>query len=128
MSIPTARLLCAFAILLVGRSQVASAQTRALALVGGTINADPSATPIRNGVLVVQDGTITAIGARGAVRVPGGAQIIEELAAQLQAMLTRYGFTSVFDTGRCGRTRGASAIGSSPARLQGRASAPPARS
>ena len=115
---------------LLATASVAFAQTRPLALVGGTIYADPVTPPLRNGVVLIRDGTIVAVGTRGAVQIPNGAETIEcngltitagfwnshvhfterkwanaaridarELAAQLQAMLTRYGFTSVFDTG-----------------------------
>ena len=125
----TTRVLVALAPLL-ALSAVAPAQTRALALVGGTIYADPAAPPLRNGVVLIRDGTIAAVGTRGAVQVPNGAETIDcsgltitagfwnshvhfterkwanaarvgapELASQLQGMLTRYGFTSVFDTG-----------------------------
>jgi imidazolonepropionase-like amidohydrolase len=100
-----------------------------LALVGGTIYPSPNQDPIRDGIVVVEDGRIAAVGRRGAVRVPQGARTLDcagltiaagfwnshvhflqrkwadadtipaaELAQQLQAMLTRYGFTSVFDT------------------------------
>jgi len=125
----TTRMLVALAALL-ALSAVAPAQTRALALVGGTIYADPAAPPLRNGVVLIRDGTIAAVGTRGAVQIPNGAETIDcsgltitagfwnshvhfterkwanaarvgapELASQLQGMLTRYGFTSVFDTG-----------------------------
>ena len=125
----TMRVLVAFASLL-AVSAVAPAQTRPFALVGGTIYADPAVPPLRNGVVVIRDGTIAAVGTRGAVQVPNGAETIDcsgltitagfwnshvhfterkwanaaridapELLSQLQAMLTRYGFTSVFDTG-----------------------------
>jgi imidazolonepropionase-like amidohydrolase len=98
--------------------------------VGGTIYADAAAPPLRNGVVLIRDGTIAAVGTRGAVQVPNDAETIDcrgltitagfwnshvhfterkwgnaarvgapELASQLQGMLTRYGFTSVFDTG-----------------------------
>ena len=125
----TTRMLVALAALL-ALSAVAPAQTRALALVGGTIYADAAAPPLRNGVVLIRDGTIAAVGTRGAVQVPNGAETIDcsgltitagfwnshvhfterkwanaarvgapELASQLQGMLTRYGFISVFDTG-----------------------------
>ena len=125
----TTRMLVALAALL-ALSAVAPAQTRALALVGGTIYADAAAPPLRNGVVLIRDGTIAAVGTRGAVQIPNGAETIDcsgltitagfwnshvhfterkwanaarvgapELASQLQTMLTRYGFTSVFDTG-----------------------------
>jgi imidazolonepropionase-like amidohydrolase len=124
------RVLLPLALLLTLCGAVSPAQTRSLALAGGTIYPDPSAAPIRDGVVLIRDGRIAAVGARGTVQVPNGTDTIDctgltitagfwnshvhfterkwanaaridapELASQLQAMLTRYGFTSVFDTG-----------------------------
>jgi len=104
--------------------------TRGLAVVGGTIYVTPTAAPIRNGVILIRDGKISAIGTRATLRVPAGFQSLDcsgktitagfwnshvhfferkwanandlpalELTRQLQEMFTRYGFTSVFDTG-----------------------------
>jgi imidazolonepropionase-like amidohydrolase len=101
-----------------------------LALVGGTIYVTPTAEPIRNGVVLVQDGKISAVGSKASLRVPQTFQPLDcsrqtitagfwnshvhfferkwanaaaipapELTRQLQDMFTRYGFTSVFDTG-----------------------------
>jgi len=101
-----------------------------IVLKGGTIYAGPTESPITNGVVLIRDGQIAAVGRRGSVRIPSGVETLDcagltvvaglwnshvhfferkwadaanipapELAAQLQAMLTRYGFTSVFDTG-----------------------------
>jgi imidazolonepropionase-like amidohydrolase len=101
-----------------------------LALVGATIYAAPTASPLRNGVILIQNEKIVAVGDKAQVPIPKGAQILDcsgfaitaglwnshvhfferkwanvgatpapELAHQLQAMLTRYGFTSVFDIG-----------------------------
>jgi hypothetical protein len=101
-----------------------------LALVGGTIYVSPSDEPIRDGVVLVRGGEITAVGRRGTVTIPPDAQRIDcfglavaagfwnshvhfferkwanaaeipagELARQLREMLTRWGFTSVFDLG-----------------------------
>jgi len=126
----TTRVLVALALLLAVSGAVTRAQTRSRALVGGTIYTDPAAAPIRDGVVLIRDERIVAVGARGAVQVPNGTETIDctglfitagfwnshvhfterkwanaaridapELASQLQAMLTRYGFTSVFDTG-----------------------------
>jgi imidazolonepropionase-like amidohydrolase len=97
-----------------------------IALVGGSIYPYPGSEPIRNGVIVVEDGKIAALGKKQSV--PKGAQIIDcsglsitaglwnshvhftekkwmnageipaaELTRQLQDFVTRYGFTSVFD-------------------------------
>jgi imidazolonepropionase-like amidohydrolase len=41
-------------------------------LLGGTIFGSPSEEPIRDGVVIVQDGTITAVGARGSIAIPPG--------------------------------------------------------
>ncbi len=99
-------------------------------LTGGTIYPSPTGNAITNGVVVIRDGKIAAVGGRGSVSVPGGAATLDcsgltivsgfwnshvhlferkwadaanipavELAGQLQDMLTRYGFTSVFDLG-----------------------------
>ncbi len=101
-----------------------------LVLSGGTIYVSPTENPVRDGVVVVRDGKIAAVGRRGSIQIPSGAQILDcsgltiisgfwnshvhfmerkwadaanipaaELSGQLQAMLTQYGFTSVFDTG-----------------------------
>ena len=101
-----------------------------LALVGATIWVTPAEEPIRDGVMVVRDGKIVAVGPRAEVKVPPSAKVLDcsgmtitagfwnshvhfferkwanvatipaaELGLQLQDFLTRYGFTSVFDTG-----------------------------
>jgi imidazolonepropionase-like amidohydrolase len=100
-----------------------------LALVGGTIYSNPSEAPIRDGVVIVRDGKIAAVGGR-ATAVPTGFPTLDcsemtitagfwnshvhfferkwanageipagELEKQLQDMVTRFGFTSVFDIG-----------------------------
>jgi len=110
--------------------QTRSAADGQLVLKGGTIYANPTESPIVNGVVVIRDGKIAAVGRRESLRVPNGiaeldcsgltvaagfwnnhvhfferkwadAQTIPapELSGQIQAMLTRYGFTSVFDLG-----------------------------
>src|SRR4030095_7742557 len=101
-----------------------------VALVGGTIYVSPMAEPIRDGVVLIRDGKIAAVGGRKLVKVPHNAKLLDcsgrtitagfwnshvhfferkwldvaaipapELGRQLQDMLTRYGFTSVFDIG-----------------------------
>jgi imidazolonepropionase-like amidohydrolase len=101
-----------------------------LALVGATIYANPADQPIRDGVVLIENGTIAAVGSRAGVPVPQNTQVLNcadctvtagfwnshvhfferkwanvaeipppELGRQLQETLTRYGFTSVFDTG-----------------------------
>lgn len=98
---------------------------------GATIHPGPGEAPIRDGVVLVRDGRIVAVGGgRPVVEVPPAARVIDcagltltagswnshahfferkwanaatipsdELARQLREMLTRYGFTSVFDIG-----------------------------
>lgn len=101
-----------------------------LALVGGTIYVSPTEAPIRDGVVLIEDGRIAAVGSRARVKFRRATQTLdcsgltvtagfwnshvhfferkwanaatipaEELSRQLQEMLTRYGFTSVFDIG-----------------------------
>ena len=110
-------------------AQTATEPNRRLALIGGLIFASSTSTPIRDGVILIQDGKISAVGRRGSAVIPGGTRTIDcrgltitagfwnshvhflerkwanagkipasELASQLEEMLTRYGFTSVFDT------------------------------
>jgi predicted amidohydrolase len=98
--------------------------------VGGTLYLTPTAEPIRNGVVLIQDGKISAVGNKASLRVPPSFPVLDcsgstitagfwnshvhfferkwansaaipasELSRQLQDMFTRYGFTSVFDTG-----------------------------
>jgi imidazolonepropionase-like amidohydrolase len=43
---------------------------QSLALIGGTIYVNPNDEPIRNGVVLIQDGRITAVGSRASVPVP----------------------------------------------------------
>ena len=102
--------------------------TGILALKGATIYANPTDPPIRKGVILIEDGVITAVGKKGDVAIPRGALTLNlkgsfvtaglwnshvhfferkwagaatmpapELNQQLEEMLTRFGFTSVFD-------------------------------
>jgi imidazolonepropionase-like amidohydrolase len=106
------------------------AQEETLALTGATIYPSPTDAPIPNGIVLIRDGKIAAVGRIGSVRVPAnvrqvdctglfvaagfqnshvhfteskwdaaGGQSIPKLSQQLEEMLTRYGFTSVVDTG-----------------------------
>ncbi len=101
-----------------------------LALVGGTIYVSPTEEPIKNGVVLIQRGKISAVGSRALLQVPSSFRSLNcsgrtitagfwnshvhfferkwedaaaipgpELSLQLQEMVTRYGFTSVFDVG-----------------------------
>jgi imidazolonepropionase-like amidohydrolase len=107
-----------------------------LAIVGARILPAPDAAPIERGTVLVSDGRIVAVGPEGQVPVPPDTRVVDgrgktltagfwnshvhflhpplrepsrpaaELDAALQAMLTRWGFTSVFDIGSLpGRTR-----------------------
>jgi hypothetical protein len=58
-------------------AQVNAAPSGLLALIGGTIYVDPTSQPIRDGVVLVLDGKIAAVGNRRSVRIPGGAQTID---------------------------------------------------
>jgi imidazolonepropionase-like amidohydrolase len=108
----------------------APAPAPALVLVGGTIYPAPDATPLLDGVIVVERGRIVAVGGRDEVTIPAAARRIDctgaaivagfqnshvhfteehwanaarqpaaKLTGHLQAMLMRYGFTHVVDTG-----------------------------
>jgi imidazolonepropionase-like amidohydrolase len=101
-----------------------------LALVGGQVYPAPLERPISDGVVLVEDGKIIAVGKKGRVHVPPNVETLDctgrtivagfwnshvhfaeakwqhaadlpatQLTKQLQQMLTRYGFTSVVDTG-----------------------------
>src|SRR5262249_12704175 len=111
-------------------SAMSTVSAEALVLKGGTIWPSPIARPIRNGTVLIEDGRITAVGnfrmPKGArVLDCSGATILagfwnshvhffetkwenagnlpaQELEVQLRAMVTRYGFTSVFDIGSAG--------------------------
>jgi imidazolonepropionase-like amidohydrolase len=101
-----------------------------VALVGATIYTSPTEEPIEDGIVVIDNGKIAAVGSRTSVDLPQSGQLLNcsgftitagfwnshvhfferkwanaaeipasELTRQLQDMLTRYGFTSVFDLG-----------------------------
>ena len=101
-----------------------------LVLTGGTIYRSPAEQPITDGVVLIRNGKIAAVGRRQLVHIPKGTPSLDcsglsvaagfwnshvhfgklqwtnaanipapELTARLREMLTRYGFTSVFDLG-----------------------------
>jgi hypothetical protein len=101
-----------------------------LALVGGTVYASPTAVPLKDAVVIVSGGTISAVGSRSDVQVPQDARMIdcsgrsltagfwnshvhftealwtqaagapaEALTGHMQEMLTKWGFTTVWDLG-----------------------------
>ena len=112
-------------------SLTAAAKDQAtLALVGGTVYASPGSEAVRDAVVLLADGRITAVGKRGEVKIPKGVQIIDcagktivagywnshahfieslwsnaatapaaDLEKHMQEMLTRWGFTTVWDLG-----------------------------
>jgi len=57
--------------------QTLAPRTRVTALVGGRVLPSPQAAAIPDGVVLVEDAIITAVGARGAVHVPAGARVID---------------------------------------------------
>jgi imidazolonepropionase-like amidohydrolase len=105
----------------------AMAKPSALAVVGARIYPSPGAAPINDGVVVVQDGKIIKVGKQSKISVPKTARVIDAHGAVLtagfwnshvhlttpdlldasaqaailqrgfEAMLTRWGFTTVFD-------------------------------
>jgi imidazolonepropionase-like amidohydrolase len=109
--------------------QMAGANTP-IALVGERIYVSPSVAPIENGVILIRDGKIAAVGKHGKVKVPEGTGELDcrgmyvtagfqnshihftqpmwndaaklpatQLAQQLEMNFTRYGVTTVVDTG-----------------------------
>jgi imidazolonepropionase-like amidohydrolase len=94
---------------------------------GATIYVDPLSAPIRNGVVIIRDGRISAVGPRSGIAIPEGMPIIDvqdkpllagfwnshvhfdawsgvdttsatRLTMAFREMLTRWGFTTVFET------------------------------
>jgi imidazolonepropionase-like amidohydrolase len=57
--------------------QGGSDTTHILALVGGKIYGSPDSAPLDDGVVLVRDGLIAAIGRRDAVPIPAGADVLE---------------------------------------------------
>jgi len=101
-----------------------------LALVGATVYGSPGAQAVRDAVVLISGGRITAVGKRTQLKIPKGAQIIDcsgktivagfwnshvhfieaawnnagtapaaDLEKHVQEMLTRWGFTTVWDLG-----------------------------
>ncbi len=106
-----------------------SASTQDLALVGGKVYVSPTAAALVDATVLIHDGTITAVGERGAVKLPNSAQVIDckgktitagfwnshvhfetgwqnaadmpaaKLESHMQEMLTGWGFTAAWDLG-----------------------------
>jgi imidazolonepropionase-like amidohydrolase len=125
----------AFRLLLLSLSTAAAFPTVAhagqtVALTGATVYPSPEAAPIRDAVVVLSGTTISAIGQRGAIKIPAGSQVIDcsgrsivagfwnshahlteaawngaatapvaDLQKHMEEMLTRWGFTTVWDLG-----------------------------
>jgi len=112
------------------KGQPPPANTIDLAIVGARIYPSPTQKPISNGVVLIRNGRITAVGQRGQVKIPPHSRVLDctgltlmsgfwnshvhfiepkwensskipasTLSGQLQEMLTKYGFSTVFDTG-----------------------------
>jgi imidazolonepropionase-like amidohydrolase len=64
------------ALILMLGATVTGQQRNITALVGGTIYSSPSATPITGGIVLVEDGKITAVGSDRAVQVPSQAKVV----------------------------------------------------
>lgn len=58
-------------------AQRGSDTTHTLALVGGTIYRSPDTAPLGDGVVLVRDGLIAAVGRRGTVPIPAGAKVLQ---------------------------------------------------
>ena len=56
---------------------VPTAATPGIALVGGRVQPSPGTTPIPDGVVLIEDGAITAVGPRSDVRIPRGARVLD---------------------------------------------------
>ena len=58
-------------------SRSVPAKSAVTALVGGRVQADPEAAAIPDGVVLIAEGRITAVGRRADVPVPTGAMVID---------------------------------------------------
>src|SRR5947209_2866485 len=116
-------------VVVLGGGAIGSANAQTLVLMGGTVYASPDATPLTDAVVVMSEGVITTIGKRNEVHIPGAPMIdctgktivagfwnshvhfteavwknaaaapAAPLTAHMQAMLTRWGVTTVWDIG-----------------------------
>lgn len=74
---PLVTILAGFTIGLTIMDQAASSQPPVLALVGGTVYVSPAEEPIRDGVVLIENGKIAAVGRKSAVKIPAGARTID---------------------------------------------------
>jgi len=116
-------------LLLVAVWTVAGAQEHDLALVGGKLYSSPTSGAIENAVVLIHNGTITAAGKQGEIKIPQSARVIDckgkvitaafwnshvhfetgwdnaskapaaSLETHMREMLTQWGFTTVWDLG-----------------------------
>ena len=68
--------LSAFALLLALGASIPAAQNRVLVLQGATLIDGTGRPPVQNAVIVIEGGRIKAVGTRGQVSTPAGAQVI----------------------------------------------------
>jgi imidazolonepropionase-like amidohydrolase len=127
-TVPTLRLAVA-ALVIAVPSISGQAPVSGLALRGATIYPAPESAPIHDGIVITRNGRIEAVGPRAGVTVPPGMPVIDltgqvlvagfwnshvhfaepfasaetapaaQLSTAAREMLTRWGFTTVFDTG-----------------------------
>jgi imidazolonepropionase-like amidohydrolase len=116
-------------VLRLGVPVATAAEDPSLVLQGGKVYASPTAAPVEDAALLIRDGRIAAVGKRTALKVPKSARVIdctgkvivagfwnshvhfqngwadaaqapaEKLDAHMREMLTRWGFTTVWDLG-----------------------------
>lgn len=98
-----------------------------IALIGAKVYPSPDSSPIENGVIIVSDGKIAAVGSKDQINIPDGIEIIraggktitaglwnahvhfnlpsldrlsdDEISGYVRDMLLQYGFVHVLDTG-----------------------------
>lgn len=70
-------LICLGSSFLFAKGQVRSVEDSRLALVGAKIYPSPAAPPITNGVVLIQNGRITAIGERRRVKIPNKTTVLD---------------------------------------------------
>ena len=72
-----AALLCSAAFLFSDTNLVSDARAQNLVIQGGTLIDGTGRAPIENAVIVIENGRFKAIGRRGEVQVPAGAQVVD---------------------------------------------------
>ena len=69
--------LCAIVLAAVQSSVSSQVASRPMALVGATIYANPNDAPIRDGVVLIREGRIAAVGSRTSIQVPKDAEVLD---------------------------------------------------